>query len=89
MTIHEKIEQIKLKGNCLRHEVIGMPNDKYSEPVILEYENNYFLIYSIYENFSDACPFEDMEEFNLLHRAERRYEELIIELQRNIQDENN
>lgn len=89
MTIHEKIEQIRLKGNCLRHEVIGIPNDKYAEPVIMAYGNIYFVIYSVYENFIDACPYEDIEEFSRLYQAERRYEELITDLQQRIEDANN
>ena len=55
----------------------------------MEYENTYFVIYSIYENFIEACPYEDIEEFGLLYRAESRYEELIIELQQRIEDANN
>lgn len=78
MTIHELIERIKSRGEVveLNESILGIPNDKYVERVILLYEDIYWVIYAVYDNFINKCYWEDMEDFESENKARIAYNEL-------------
>jgi len=80
LSLPEFIELIKLKGTLIEHNVIELPNNKYSEPVLMLFEDLYFVLYSVFENHYDSCPFEDYEEFNSEFQGRNRYSSLLNEL---------
>jgi len=79
MTIHELIEWIKLRGEAveLQDSVFGIPNDKYIERVIILWDNTYWVIYAIYDNFLERCYWEDMNDFDSEETAQIAYNELV------------
>ncbi|SNR24932.1 hypothetical protein [Flavobacterium sp. ov086] len=79
MTIHELIEWIKLRGEAveLQDSIFGIPNDKYIERVIILYDNTYWVIYAIYDNFLERCYWEDMNDFDSEETAQIAYNELV------------
>jgi hypothetical protein len=79
MTIHELIESIKLRGEAveLQDSVFGIPNDKYIERVIILWDNTYWVIYAIYDNFLQKCYWEDMDDFDSEEKAQIAYNGLI------------
>ena len=80
LTIHELIEFIKLRGEVINTEnsVFGIENDKYIERALLCYDGNYFVTYSILDNFIDRCYFEDMAEYDNEYSATVGYNNLFI-----------
>ena len=66
-TTIELIEFLKNKGKRVITEdsnVLGLPENKYIERYILEYDNSFWLIYSINDNFEDKCYYTDVEEYD-------------------------
>ncbi|BCY29693.1 hypothetical protein [Flavobacterium okayamense] len=66
-TISQLIEFLKNKGiGIITNEssVLGLPKNKYIERYILEYDNSFWLIYSIIDNFEDKCYYTDVEEYD-------------------------
>lgn len=80
LTHPEFIEYIKNHGTLLEHEVIGLPNDKYSEPVLIEYLGVYFIFYEVFENHMELVRFYDEKYFNSEYTARKEYNSLLITL---------
>lgn len=76
MTISEFIEFLKIKGKRILTEesnVLGLPDNKYIERYIVLYEDKYWLIFSVYDNYMDKCYYFDFEEYKRQHEAEKAY----------------
>jgi hypothetical protein len=81
LTYPKYIEYIKYHGKLLLHEVIIFPNDKYSEPVLIEYLGVYFIFYEVFENFQELVRYYDEYNFNSEFEARSRYTSMLVELQ--------
>lgn len=81
MNLVELEEHISRRGELILMDgaVIDAGNEKYIERHILKCDNKFYLIYHIFDQYIDEiCYFFDIEEFNLLYRAQKRYNELYI-----------
>lgn len=63
MTIHELIEMMKLKGIVCEFGIISLFNDKYAEWALILFEDEYYVTYSVLDNYEDICYFEDIKDF--------------------------
>jgi len=79
MTIHERIEIIKLKGENVEYGILSLPNDKYMERFIIFFEDRYYLIFEILDTFEDTFYYEDISDFDEENTARDQYDNLLIE----------
>lgn len=69
MTIHEQIAMMKLQGIVCEFGIIGLLNDKYVEWAMILFEDEYYVTYSVLDNYADICYYEDIESFENELRA--------------------
>lgn len=74
------VEYIRLNGIYIDSNIISLPEDKYSEPVLREYFGMYFIIYDVLENHMEHCHYTGYEEFFTIEQASKRYNSLAKEL---------
>lgn len=80
MTIHELIEMTKLKGEALKFDILSLPNDKHSQRALILFEDRYFAIYEILDNYEDTYHYADIQVFKDDFTARICYERIVKEL---------
>ena len=73
----EFIEYIKLKGNMIRHLVVNVSDNYYSEPILMQYGEKYFISFSLLHKYQEECPFEYIDEVAFEKNAIKRFEKMI------------
>gem|GEM_PF-5060594 len=83
LSINELTEKIKLQGEIIETEetVFAIPNNKYVDRRIIYYDEVFWVVYSILDDYEEKCYWEDMEEYNSEQSALTRYHELLETLQ--------
>lgn len=72
------VEIIKLRGEVIETEenIFGISNDKYVDVVIIYYDDVFWFIYSIFDNYLNKCHYQDVEVYDFEKLAVKRYDEL-------------
>lgn len=83
----ELIENVKLNGELIRIENVTLRDDKFCTLTLWNYNNLYYVIQTVLDNYQDVCHYEDGDEFTNNDQALLRFN-AIIEDYTNIENGN-